>query len=299
MNIDKINKDFLEYKIDKNKYKKLMHDFYINLDYLASLMGQSDVGSLHIENSEIIAEIINTPYSNLKLYFDVVDIGSPIAEMINFGHFEKEYSLKLIEAIESANIFFDIGANIGYYSLIAESRNNNADIFAFEPIPQTYERFLKNISLNSTKRINTYNFGFLEKEKDINMYFNDRETTAASLENIRETENARKTLCKFLTLDSFVEQSGNTPDLIKIDVEGAELFTLKGATRTLSSTNPTIFIEILRKWCEKFGHTAMDVFTFLYELGYSSYIVRKNELIEITSINQDTVDSNFVFKKKS
>lgn len=298
MFIDQIQKDFLTNKMDKNTYKRKMYDFYINLGKFASLIPQSDVKSIHIENGEIVSEILNGRFPNLKLYFNFLDLGSPVAEIINFGHFEKDYSTKLMEALQSTDIFFDIGANVGYYSLIGALRNKKTKVYAFEPVPQTYEKLLKNISLNSVQNISSFNFGFLEKKKDICVFFDSYETTAASLKNIRETEKAQRTVCNFLTLDSFVEEHRIIPDLIKIDVEGSELYTLAGAVKTLRSAAPIIFVEVLRKWCAKFGHSAMDVFSLLYNLGYSSYVVRGSKLEEILCIDENTIDSNFIFKKR-
>lgn len=295
--INKIVKSFYENEIDKKQYRDQMHDFYVDLGEMAGLIEKSDIKSIHIEEGKIIAEFTNQSFPSLKLFFNTEDLGSPVAETVNFGHFEDEYSIKLIDSIQSANVFFDIGANIGYYSSIAALQNKNCRVFSFEPIPQTHEKLLKNIALNGLKNVYTFNFGFLDKDKEMSMFFNCNESTAASLENIREINESSKTECKFTTLDSFVQKHNVFPDLIKVDIEGAELFALMGAIETLSTGSPILFIEILRKWCAKFGHTALDVFNFLYNLGYSSYVVRGTSLEHINSIDESTVDTNFVFKK--
>ena len=295
--INELARNFKTNEIGKKYYKNMMNKFYVNLGELAELIKESDVKSIHIEDARIIAELTYESFSTLKLYFDVEDTGSPIAETINFGHFEQEYSSKLISSIKQSNVFFDVGANVGYYSLIAGLQNKNCRIFSFEPVTETYEKLLDNVTLNKLQNISAFNFGFLEKDKEISMFYDANESTAASLENIRDLNEIDKTKCKFTTIDSFVKKHKVFPDLIKIDVEGAELFALMGAVDTLKNGNPTIFIEILRKWCAKFGHTAMDVFNFLYDLGYSSYVVRGSSLERIHFIDESTVDTNFIFMK--
>lgn len=295
--INEIFKRFNTNEIDKKQYRNLMYDFYINLGGIAKLIDKSDIKSIHIEEGNIIAEFIYNSCPRLKLFFNVEDIGSPIAETINFGNYEQEYSMKLIDSIQSSKVFFDIGANIGYYSSIAGLLNKQCKVFSFEPIPQTYEKLRKNITLNALTNVTAYNFGFLDQEKEIYMFFNCNESGAASLENIRGIAETCKTECKFTTIDTFVRTHKVMPDLIKIDIEGAELFALKGAVETLRIGNPILYIEILRKWCAKFGHTAVDVFCFLHDLGYSSYVVRGTTLERIYAIEESTIDTNFVFKK--
>jgi hypothetical protein len=98
-----------------------------------------------------------------------------------------------------------------------------------------------------------------------------------------------------MKMDDYCADKGVYPDFIKIDVEGAELFVLKGADHVLKSKRPLIFTEILRKWCAKFGHKATDVVDFLKGYDYTPYVIRSTELVELDSITDETIDTNFVF----
>ena len=72
---------------------------------------------------------------------------------------------------------------------------------------------------------------------------------------------------------------------------------LKGGERTLCENSPVIFIEILRKWCRIFGHSAGDVVDLLHDYGCTGHVVRVRELEVIGTINEETQDTNFVFTK--
>ena len=215
---------------------------------------------------------------------------------MSFHDVEGDYSRMLIHAVSKCRVFFDVGANAGYYSLICGTLNPEAQIYSFEPIPQTYMKLLRNIALNSCVNVMPCSFGLSDKEGTQEMFFDAKETGAGSLRNIRGNAPVRET-AKFMRLDDFTEKYGVVPDVMKIDVEGSELFVLKGGIRTLTGHSPVIFIEVLRKWCRAFGHEASDVFGLLHELGYTGHVVRGTGLEVIDSITENTEDTNFVFRK--
>lgn len=81
-------------------------------------------------------------------------------------------------------------------------------------------------------------------------------------------------------------------------MKGVEFMVLQGDVQTLTCYLPVIYIGVLRKWCAKFGHTAMDVFNLLYHCGYFSFTIRGNRLELRHGADENTIDTHFVFKKK-
>jgi hypothetical protein len=87
-------------------------------------------------------------------------------------------------------------------------------------------------------------------------------------------------------------------DLIKIDVEGFEYEMLTGSMATIREFKPSIVVELLRKWMKPFGKQPQDVISLLNPLGYDTYAIAKNSLLPINSIDETTIETNFVFIHK-
>jgi hypothetical protein len=80
----------------------------------------------------------------------------------------------------------------------------------------------------------------------------------------------RKTVIETITLDTFCGELGRTPDLMKIDVEGAELLVLRGATQLLHKFHPAIILAVHPYWLPA-GHSSRQLFELLSEDGYRIY----------------------------
>lgn len=136
-------------------------------------------------------------------------------------------------------VFFDVGANIGSFSVLLLERFPHATIHAFEPHPRNYEQLLTNIS--STK-IKCHNIALGEKNDTILLFDQDQNsgTTYASIfqEVITEIHKqpAQSYPIPIRSLDTFMKEEGiQFIDYLKIDTEGNDLSVLAGATTMLKS----------------------------------------------------------------
>ena len=96
-------------------------------------------------------------------------------------------------------------------------------------------------------------------------------------------------------LDDFIGKIVSKIDFIKCDVEGAEIFVIKGALETIKKSMPVLFLEMLRKWSAKFGYHPNDTIKILSDIGYRCYYLKNGELIEIKKVTQRTKATNFFF----
>ena len=267
-------------------------------DYTSVLQHNDIVKSITIDSDKTYLQLRNydikiiIPFDNPNSFaYQIVILGKDV---------EYEHRMMIHQLARGKECIFDIGANIGWYSLFLSKLNPQSKVFAFEPIPDTYEQLCANVHLNKLYNTVTNQIA-LSDNSQVNvaseMYYDKMEPGAASFRNIRERDTVTKVSVPMTTVDAFCSEHDCIPEFIKIDVEGSELYVLRGAENVLKTHHPILFVEILRKWCAKFGHSAMDVVDYLKSIGYDMFILKNNELTLISEITEDTVDTNFYFLK--
>ena len=141
----------------------------------------------------------------------------------------EEMSL-LIDFIQEGELFVDVGANIGAYSLLA-AKLCNAKVISFEPISESYNSLKKNIEVNNLEKlIDARKVCLSDKPGELIMSCN-KNTQNSVIEG--ETKHVAHEAVKASTLDK--EISAQNPRFIKIDVEGFENNVLKGGEKLFSS----------------------------------------------------------------
>jgi len=165
------------------------------------------------------------------------------------GFMEYEDMLFLLHALQPTEIFIDIGANIGVYTILA-SKVVNAKSIAFEPIPQTFEKLKDQIQINQINHLVTLvNKGVGEKNQTL--FFTNNKNTMNKVSVIGETKNTSQV--EVITLDGQLDRDKNY--LFKIDVEGFESNVIEGAHQILSSPNVVAIILELNGSGNQFGHS--------------------------------------------
>lgn len=166
-----------------------------------------------------------------------------------------EYSELFLKLIRNINVFYDIGANIGYYSLLAAMENPKIKVVGFEPASGPLFYFQENVRINNFKNIKVEAIALSEKDGVITFYEikNKKykylqhnlagESNAGSL---TEGRNFQKVEVKSTTLDKYVMRNEKEKiDLIKMDTEGTEHFILENGLKTLEEMQPIVICETL------------------------------------------------------
>jgi FkbM family methyltransferase len=159
--------------------------------------------------------------------------------------YEPETTRIFQETVKPGMVVIDIGAHVGYYSLLAAKLVGTAGkVFAFEPEPDNHALLLKNIDLNGYNNVVATRMAVSDRMGSSVLYLTDLDSGRHSMFHHGLPERGSEEV-EVTTLDAFLESEGwPTVGLIKIDVEGAEITVLDGMTRLVGeSTDLKLIIE--------------------------------------------------------
>lgn len=225
-----------------------------------------------------------TPVLELKVLNKkkmVLDLDSHIDRTIFFHEYtEKELSDFLSRYLKKESTFFDIGANSGYFSILASNIIIKGTIHAFEPVPKTYDIFLKTVKLNRIKNIFINNVCVGSKDKIIDFYIASN-SDVSSMQKTSFHSKSKKVKCKMITLKKYCEEKKiNKIDLMKIDVEGNELDILSAAKDILIKYKPALIVEFSNQTAEAFGYHPNKTYDFLAKLGYNIFSYSNSDMVK-------------------
>lgn len=156
--------------------------------------------------------------------------------------------------LRDGDVLYDVGANIGVYSLYAAKRQKKCHVYAFEPAGQNFARLLRNVSLNGLDNVIPCNMPLSDAQGFALFFVSDLEAGSA-FHNLG-AENAGKRSAGpslrqgalAVSVDALVSDFGlPAPNLIKLDVDGLEDKIVAGAARTLrSSALRGVLVEVTR-----------------------------------------------------
>ncbi len=188
-----------------------------------------------------------------------------------YGHYHERYEADLVQRLlADADIFWDVGANVGYFTLVAATAlNHRGRIVAFEPGQNAYARLTENLALNPYGNIQTFAVAVSHREGEAVLHLaGDIADSSASLYPANGTQTGQE-VCRTVSLDHVLRSEGlPPPDLIKLDAEGAELAVLHGAQGLLADSPPLWLMEMEEKTLAAAGASKAAVAHFLTGCGY-------------------------------
>jgi FkbM family methyltransferase len=206
-----------------------------------------------------------------------------------YGYYEKKHVLCWEYFIEDESIAIDIGANIGYYSLVASAENPAGKIYSFEPYSLKFEELNANIRLNKLQNIIPVHAAVSDHGGKARIYISGKDNEGES--GLLSPENYEGIMeeVKVVTLDEWSERNHiEKIGFIKMDIEGAEYLALEGMKQILLKWKPVVFIEIEPVLLAKYGKRGEDIFDFMEQLGFEGHeVISPNEIRRVTSNFKD------------
>jgi len=174
-----------------------------------------------------------------------LDIGGT-TELFLHGKYESPVQEVVSSLLDKGNVFFDIGANIGFFSILAARIvGPTGAVYAFEPVPENASLIEKNAHLNRLDKIKVIKLAVASRTGKEELLL-ARYAGGAVLKGFGIPPDLSGSLTvETSTVDDFLlGQKVRPPDIVKIDVEGAELDVLHGMVDTLRNRGPKLIIEV-------------------------------------------------------
>ncbi|MDI9436269.1 MAG: FkbM family methyltransferase [Euryarchaeota archaeon] len=254
-------------------------------------------------------ELVLIKVMNKKMYVNSNDIGIAYP-LLKSGIYEEYETETFKNLLQSNTIFIDIGANIGYYTLIAASKIKDGQIYSFEPVKANYKLLTKNIKINNINNVKAFQKAISNRNGKIKIFIDGTNLGNHSLAKNNVIDKTESTEVETIRLDSFfnnLEEIIEEDFLIKIDTQGAEGLIVEGAHNLLLNKNIKILMEF---WPKGLRNTHTDPLELLNKLqGYgfnlqlldektkSLKIVNKNEVIDFCDNTKGVDQVNLLLEK--
>jgi FkbM family methyltransferase len=195
------------------------------------------------------------------------------------------------KAVKPGNVIVDIGANIGYFTLLsAKLAGESGKVFAFEPEPLNYDYLQKNVSLNSYQNIVVEQKAVSDTNGTTKFFICSYNPASHSInqcegmEAFADGEQAQGEHIEVETifLDDFLKDKTDRVDLVKMDIEGAEFLAINGMRKIIENNKD---IKIILEYCplllEKMGDSSKEMMDVLMlEYNFKVYIIGNEHAME-------------------
>lgn len=226
--------------------------------------------------------VVQADYMGSKV---LVRPNEDVGLLILTGNFEKNDLIYLLSQLKENDIFFDIGANIGLFSIVVAKANATVRVHAFEPIPINVHLFQASLCLNKIEsvKVNESCVGDYVGEVEFSLA---ADSAYSSIHDTGRLPEVKKLKTKITTLNNYVANNGvKKIDVLKIDVEGAEKLVLDGARNIFIDREMRprlVLMELFDQNFKQFKTSIADVVQLLGGYGYSPFIIedgRKKEFV--------------------
>ncbi len=213
-----------------------------------------------------------------------------------YGCYEKELGDLLKKMLRPNDVFIDIGANIGYFSLFSATISPSIKVISFEPVKDLFQKMKENFSINNTKNIVAINAAAGEINEQGELFLSAPDNLGMSSFQQPENYSGRKEKVELVAIDDWFRKSGLTKiDLVKLDIEGSELAALKGMRRVLEEQRPALIVEINPETLSLFGLKPLNIYNYLNQFNFDGFLISENGGLQHLNSSEISQTVNVLF----
>lgn len=287
-----LRREFLAGELDKHEYSRRMSEYHAALSAHVDLLGDTDIAAIELTKDGVT---FVTRFGGARFPCDPTDRGLPPVVALDFCSYEaKDFSM-LLSLVPPGGTLIDVGANIGWYAVHVALADSTARVIALEPVPSSYRYLVAAIASNALRNVTALNAAAAAEPGELVLFVDAGISGAASSAPSTGEAGLTKVTCPAVTIDDLVAQHGGMAHVMKLDIEGAELFALRGASAVLANQRPIVFCEMLRKLAKPFGYHPNEIIALMGEHGYKCYRADGDRLIVFNVMDEETTETNFYF----
>lgn len=198
-----------------------------------------------------------------------VPLADRIGRVMWVGAYEPELQMLLTSFLQPGMVFLDVGAHIGYFSVVAAARvGTEGEVHAFEPNPACLERLRRNVQPYPQVRVHAQAVSDADGEAVFFPSARPEESGWGSL--WEDAERAPSISVPLIRLDTWLRTSDAARvDFLKLDIEGAEYRALCGASQLLEQMRPLVLCEVNPVCLARDGKLPQNLFALVEGFGYS------------------------------
>ena len=184
------------------------------------------------------------------------------------------------ELLDSSDICIDVGAHAGSWSIPLSGILETGHVYAFEALKYYFGVLQMTMKLLNKKNVTVLNYAISNCEENVKVVWKDEagnKLTGRTYITTEEDVCGFYGMVKSLTLDAFFDKclkdENKNISFVKIDIEGAELFALEGGIEFIKRYRPFFYVEINEGNCRRYKYSKSEIFIYMKNLGYSSYVI--------------------------
>ncbi len=191
----------------------------------------------------------------------------------NWGNKQNNFFLLYLELAKNVKCFFDVGAHVGIVTLpVSKAIGQMGTVYSFEPSKKNQFFLNYHIKKNYIQNVKVINKVVSSKKKNrIKFFESDQPSGMNSILQIKEKKITNEIFCETITLDDFCIKNKLLPEIIKVDIEGAEIDLLYGSLNLIKRCQPMIFLSYHPSHIKKLGYKKDLIFKILDKINYKIY----------------------------
>jgi len=196
-------------------------------------------------------------------------------QLLGTGTFEEVQTRYIRSRVSEKGVMVDVGANVGYWSVLFACHSNGGYVHAFEPSPASAALLSANVALNGLEDRIRVNQTALSAEAGRREFSVAVDSGFSSFKSTARVPEKERITVPTTTLDSYVAEAGiDRINFLKIDVEGSEEQVLRGAEHVLHTIRPQLLlIELTDANLKAYGSAVERIVVYLNDLGYEPFVI--------------------------
>ncbi len=195
-------------------------------------------------------------------------------QLLWYGDYEAPVTSAIQSHLRAGDVFLDIGANIGYYSLVASTCQPGVRVIALEPVKAIYDRLAAHFSHNHLSNAQASCLAAGSENRTISIHLSQQDNEGMSSLLPPENDSGITESVEMVSLDHWeVTRELDRLNLVKIDTEGNEWDVLKGMEGLLTRFKPVVMVEINPETQSGFGYSENDLKAWMKTRGYNSPVL--------------------------